>query len=647
MPSVRLPRSWIGLAFVAVAACNGGNDAGTDAGPDAGLPAGWTCDPRGYGDGVVCHCECGVPDPDCDGGGHIVSGCVNNQICTAAGTCSDCGDGQVDSGEQCDVALPAKAECGPLGYEPGQVPCNAQCKWAYDQCTPLLTCGNGMLDSAELCDGTVIKPGLDCADYGRTSGTLSCGSSCQINSSGCYTCGDGAIEGPEACDDQDAMGGDGCSASCAVETGWQCGGVPSLCAPKCGDGMRVGNEACDDGNANSNDGCSASCTVEQDCTCSGTPSVCSCATVQQITTTTQRIDTGSLALDGSGQPHAIYFYSINYTDPVTNYSMEHAHAIYAQRPTSSWTTSEFATWDQTQTIADPTDFSLAYDSGALRAYFHRVYNTNMTFGVATKNGTSWQLDYGPQYYNYDVARGAQEWHALSAGSGFGDLRYYMGAPGNWIRNEPLTGISTGYEMRLAVTSTSEPYITTITPASGHTAYNLRLSKRLNATTWAPVYDVQTTGTCVYPISHAPLALANGGIMAFEEGFNATQRWLKAHVYNGTSWVTETVADLSWLSGWTCSGSGASWTMLRMVSAVDQLGRPHILYPSQPANNSTTFEDHYRDATGWHVRTFPFTKGTPLDMVIDAQGTTHILAIAPSGTPSTTRIVYIRISQSAW
>ena len=633
------------LAFlVLLAACNGGGSDSPDAG---GPPAGWTCAPGDSGDGVVCHCACGAPDPDCETSQKIVSGCVNNQVCTPAGTCTDCGDGQLDNGEQCDPGLPAKAECGPLGYEPGQVGCNTECKWAYDQCTPLLTCGNGMVDGSELCDGSNIKAGLDCTDYGRTSGTLSCGGMCMINTTGCYTCGDGKVEGIEACDDHDASGGDGCSAACAVETGWQCANVPSQCSPKCGDGMRVGNEACDDGNANSFDGCSASCTIETDCTCSGTPSVCSCATTQLITTTTQSIDTGSLALDGNGQPHAIYYYGVNYTDPVTNYSMEHAHAMYASRPTTSWTTNEFATWDQTQTVIDPSDFSLWFDAGTLRAYFHRIYNTNMTFGVAEKSGSSWSFNYGTQYYNYDVSRAAGNWHALSAASGFADYHYYMGAPGNWTRDEPLSGIGNGYALKLAATTTGDPYITTVYPASGHTSYNLKLWKRLNGTTWAPVYDVATTGTCVYPISHEPLALANGQIMAFEEGFNTTQRWLKAHVFNGTSWVTETVADLSWLSGWTCSAGGASWTMLRMVSAVDQNGNPHILYPSMPANNSLTFEDHYRDATGWHVRTFPFTKGTPLDMVIDAQGTTHILAIAPSSTPSTTRIVYIRISQSAW
>lgn len=73
-----------------------------------------------------------------------------------------------------------------------------------------------------------------------------------------------------------------------------------------------------------------------------------------------------------------------------------------------------------------------------------------------------------------------------------------------------------------------------------------------------------------------------------------------------------------------------------------------MHREQPQNNKTlTLEDHCRDATGWHVRTFPLTDGTPLDMVIDSAGTTHLLAVAPSTTPSTMRILYIRISASAW
>ncbi|HEX5059085.1 MAG TPA: DUF4215 domain-containing protein [Kofleriaceae bacterium] len=635
------------FVLASLAGCTGGNDTAPDAGM-SGPPAGWTCDPRGYGDGVVCHCNCGVPDPDCASGDHIVSGCVNNEVCTPSGTCTNCGNGQVDSGEACDAALAATAECAPMGYQPGQVPCNSSCQWAYDQCAPLVTCGNGQLDPVELCDGSQIQSGLDCTDYNRTSGTLKCGSSCQIDSSGCYTCGDGKVEGPEGCDDSGTTNGNGCSSSCAPESGWSCSGSPSFCTPVCGDGMRVGSEACDDGNANSNDGCSASCQVEQDCSCSGSPSVCSCAVVQLVTTTTERIDTGSLALDGNGQPHATWYYGINYTDPVTNHSMAHAYAMYASRPSTSWTTSLLEQWDQIQAGETPESFVLAYDGGALHQYYHRYYTTGGTFAEATKSGSNWSMAYGTQYYNYDVIRGGGNWHALVAGSGFGDYRYYVGSPSGWTTNEPLVNMNTQYPMRLAYASNGDVYLTTITPASGHTSYNLKLSKRVGPSNWQTMYDVATTGTCVYPVSHEPLALANGEVITFEDGFGTSnQRWLKAHRWNGSSWVVENVADLSWLPYTSCMSSSASWSTQRMVTAADQLGRPHILFASMPQTNSLTFEDHYRDSTGWHVRTFPMSKGTPLDMIIDAQGTTHILAMAPSSTPSTTRIVYIRISASAW
>jgi cysteine-rich repeat protein len=44
-------------------------------------------------------------------------------------------------------------------------------------------------------------------------------------------CGDGKIVPPfEMCDDGNALSGDGCSATCQVEPGWNCFGVPSMCA---------------------------------------------------------------------------------------------------------------------------------------------------------------------------------------------------------------------------------------------------------------------------------------------------------------------------------------------------------------------------------------------------------------------------------
>ncbi|MDX2170106.1 MAG: hypothetical protein SF182_23750 [Deltaproteobacteria bacterium] len=56
-------------------------------------------------------------------------------------------------------------------------------------------------------------------------------------------CGGGSLDAGEACDDGNVANGDGCSASCAIEPCWSCGGEPSTCAP-----LANGN-ACDDGNA--------------------------------------------------------------------------------------------------------------------------------------------------------------------------------------------------------------------------------------------------------------------------------------------------------------------------------------------------------------------------------------------------------------
>src|SRR5262249_434979 len=51
------------------------------------------------------------------------------------------------------------------------------------------------------------------------------------------TCGDGLVVGNEACDDGNAASGDGCSATCTVEHGFNCVGQPSVCGSTCGDGL--------------------------------------------------------------------------------------------------------------------------------------------------------------------------------------------------------------------------------------------------------------------------------------------------------------------------------------------------------------------------------------------------------------------------
>ena len=61
-------------------------------------------------------------------------------------------------------------------------------------------------------------------------------------------CSDGLIVGDETCEDDDTDDGDGCSASCQTESGWNCDGVTpvSVCF-SCGDGVIQPPETCDDG----------------------------------------------------------------------------------------------------------------------------------------------------------------------------------------------------------------------------------------------------------------------------------------------------------------------------------------------------------------------------------------------------------------
>lgn len=88
-------------------------------------------------------------------------------------------------------------------------------------------------------------------------------------------CGNGVIETGEVCDDHNTATGDGCGATCQVETGYVCTGAPSVCHQiVCGDGLIDAGEACDDHNAAAGDGCSATCQVETGYVCTGAPSVC-------------------------------------------------------------------------------------------------------------------------------------------------------------------------------------------------------------------------------------------------------------------------------------------------------------------------------------------------------------------------------------
>ncbi len=95
-------------------------------------------------------------------------------------------------------------------------------------------CGDGLINSGEECDGGNLN-GKTCLDYGFDSGSLSCSATCTIITTACVDdeepddgggpillkkCGDGKVNRPsEECDDGNKKDGDGCSAKCKIEHG--------------------------------------------------------------------------------------------------------------------------------------------------------------------------------------------------------------------------------------------------------------------------------------------------------------------------------------------------------------------------------------------------------------------------------------------
>ncbi|MBU1243987.1 DUF4215 domain-containing protein [Myxococcota bacterium] len=159
-----------------------------------------------------------------------------------------CGDGFVDPGEECDGDNLQEQTCASLGHynQVGTLRCLPTCMYDLAECAG--RCGDNTVDAedGEQCDGENMN-GQTCQNQGFTGGTMSCTAGCRFDTSGCESaCGNGHLEPGEECDDQARENGDGCSADCLVEPGWDCNGdVPPVCTTSCGDGIAAGNEHCD------------------------------------------------------------------------------------------------------------------------------------------------------------------------------------------------------------------------------------------------------------------------------------------------------------------------------------------------------------------------------------------------------------------
>src|SRR5215471_5620647 len=182
-----------------------------------------------------------------------------------------CGDGKVEDTEQCD-------DGNTTNFDGCSAACFLEAGWRCpapgQKCVP--NCGDGrkLADALEQCDDGNMASGDGCSSTCR----LEPGFVCPMVGAACHptVCGDGVVEGTELCDLGTRNGvftGDplnpGCTRTCTPEpTCRDANGVTRACSSRCGDGMLLpsergdGGTACDDGNLINGDGCSANCTIE-------------------------------------------------------------------------------------------------------------------------------------------------------------------------------------------------------------------------------------------------------------------------------------------------------------------------------------------------------------------------------------------------
>ncbi len=267
--------------------CTGSPSACSTVCGDSIIAGGETCDDGNTADGDGCSSTCATES------GWICTGLPSscNTVCgdTITAGAETCDDGNTTGGDGCSAVCQLEG-CGNFVTDVGEdcdeggvetATCDADCS------AP--TCGDGDVNTlaSEACDDSNTTSGDGCS----STCAVESGYGCTGEPSTCTTtCGDGIIAGVEACDDANTTPGDGCSATCAVETGYGCTGQPSSCAPICGDGLIIGGEGCDDGNASGGDGCSAVCQVENGYGCTGQPSSCNTICGDGIPAGTEQCD---------------------------------------------------------------------------------------------------------------------------------------------------------------------------------------------------------------------------------------------------------------------------------------------------------------------------------------------------------------------
>ena len=190
------------------------------------------------------------------------SDCTSGYSCNSDGHCvSQCGNGRLDEGEECDNGEDnGRTDCA-YGEESCQV-CTSDCKVADGV---ISYCGDWQLDphNGEECDrGSYYNGRMEC-NYGETSCTV-CTSDCQEAAGTTSYCGDEETNyGYETCDNGSDNGRTNCAygkTGCELCTN-QCQKIAGITS-YCGDGRidSENGESCDEGVANGSvNHCNSTC----------------------------------------------------------------------------------------------------------------------------------------------------------------------------------------------------------------------------------------------------------------------------------------------------------------------------------------------------------------------------------------------------
>ncbi|MBN2725401.1 MAG: hypothetical protein JXR95_15155 [Deltaproteobacteria bacterium] len=152
----------------------------------------------------------------------LISGCSEEKA-------KSCGNGIVDTGEECDPNALLQEQCNDVGFYGGNLSCNEDCTYNTSGCSG--SCGDGIIDvtDGEECDSGISEE-VNCESIGYYRGNLSCNSECRFDISECERCGDGVVnedDGEECepetgvsmtCEDFSYYGGNlSCSDECKMD----------------------------------------------------------------------------------------------------------------------------------------------------------------------------------------------------------------------------------------------------------------------------------------------------------------------------------------------------------------------------------------------------------------------------------------------